>query len=78
MVELCHFMGILVLTMARPNDVRRAKFAHFDLQRLVWHKHDTKGIKLSRATYEYACRSVAIHPRVAAIVRAQRERCSAW
>ena len=53
---------------------KQAKFAHFDLGRLVWHKHDTKGIKLSRATYEYAYRSVPIHPRVAAIVRAQRER----
>ena len=74
MVELCNFMGILLLTMARPTEVMQAEFAHFDLEQLVWHKHNTKGIKLSRATYEYAYRSVPIHPKVAELVRAQRER----
>lgn len=74
MLELCNFMGILFLTMARPAELRLAKFEHFDLERRVWHKHNTKGIKLSRATYEYAFRTVPVHPRVAAIVAQQRER----
>ena len=73
MTELCHFMGILFLTMARPSDVYHARFEHFDLDRLIWHKHNTKGIKLSRALYEYESRSVPIHPRVAAIVRTQQQ-----
>ncbi|MGR6465802.1 tyrosine-type recombinase/integrase [Rhizobium sp. PAMB 3182] len=74
MLELCHFMGILFLTMARPSDLSKAAFEHFDLEKLVWHKHNTKGIKLSRSIYEYAYRSVPIHPRVAAMVRSQRQR----
>ncbi|MCW2307359.1 tyrosine-type recombinase/integrase [Rhodobium gokarnense] len=74
MEELCHFMGILFLTMARPNELRHAEFAHFDLDQLIWHKHHTKGIKLSRAVYEYAYRSVPIHPKVAELVRRQRSR----
>jgi len=73
MTELCNFMGILFLTMARPSDLYHAKFDHFDLNRLIWHKHNTKGIKLSRSLYEYEYRSVPIHPRVAEIVRAQRQ-----
>lgn len=74
MTELCNFMGILLLTMARPNELQKAEFAHFDLEQLIWHKHNTKGIKLSRATYEYAYRSVPIHPRVASMIRSQRAR----
>ncbi|MBO6674111.1 MAG: integrase family protein [Rhizobiales bacterium] len=73
MQELCHFMGILFLTMARPKELREAEFSHFDLERLIWHKHNTKGIKLSRQPYEYAFRSIPIHRRVADIVRAQRQ-----
>lgn len=72
MAELCRYMGILFLTMARPSDLNTAEFAHFDLQKLVWHKHNTKGIKLSRSIYEYAYRSVPIHPKVAEMVRTQR------
>lgn len=74
MTELCHFLGILFLTMARPNELRHAKFEHFDLKELIWHKHNTKGIKLSRSLYEYAFRSVPIHPKVAEIVSLQRQR----
>jgi integrase len=74
MQELCNYMGILFLTMARPSDLTNAEFEHFDLEKLVWHKHNTKGIKLSRSLYEYAYRSVPIHPRVANMVRAQRAR----
>lgn len=74
MAELCRLMGILFLTMARPSDLATARFEHFDLGKLVWHKHNTKGIKLSRAAYEYAYRSVPIHPKVAELVRAQRSR----
>ncbi len=74
MLELCHYMGILFLTMARPTELVHAEFEHFDLERLIWHKHNTKGIKLSRAVYEYAYRSVPIHPRVAELVRRQRDR----
>jgi integrase len=74
MLELCNYMGILFLTMARPSDLAKAEFDHFDLQSLIWHKHNTKGIKLSRSIYEYAFRSVPIHPRVASMVRAQRQR----
>jgi len=74
MQELCNFMGILFLTMARPSDLTKAEFDHVDLETLVWHKHNTKGIKLSRSLYEYAYRSVPIHPRVAAMVQAQRDR----
>ena len=74
MVELCNFMGILFLTMARPTELMHATFDHFDLERLIWHKHNTKGIKLSRAASEYAYRSVPIHPKVAELVRQQRAR----
>ncbi len=74
MRELCAFLGILMLTMARPMELRHARFEHFDLERLIWRKHDTKGIKLSRATYEYSHRSVPIHPKVAELVVQQRER----
>ncbi len=74
MTELCRLMGILFLTMARPSDLATARFEHFDLEKLVWHKHNTKGIKLSRAAYEYAYRSVPIHPKVAELVWAQRSR----
>lgn len=74
MQELCNYMGILFLTMARPSDLNKAEFGHFDLEKLVWHKHNTKGIKLSRSLYEYAYRSVPIHPKVADMVRAQRAR----
>lgn len=73
-IELCAFMGILLLTMARPSDVRNAEFAHFDLDRLIWHKHNTKGLKLSRRAAEYAYRSVPIHPKVAEFIVAQRQR----
>lgn len=74
MLELSNYMGILFLTMARPSDLNRAEFDHFDLEKLVWHKHNTKGIQLSHATYEYAYRSVPIHPKVASLVLAQRQR----
>lgn len=74
MQELCNYMGILFLTMARPSDLNNAEFSHFDLEKLVWHKHNTKGIKLSRSLYEYTYRSVPIHPKVADMVRAQRAR----
>ncbi|WP_320310627.1 hypothetical protein [Mesorhizobium australafricanum] len=74
MQEFCNFMGILFLTMARPSDLAKAEFDHFDLDKLVWHKHNTKGIKLSRSLYEYAYRSVPIHPRGAMMVQAQRQR----
>ncbi|MER8995573.1 integrase family protein [Mesorhizobium sp. M0678] len=74
MQELCNFMGILFLTMARPSDLAKAEFDHFELEKLVWHKHNTKGIKLSRSLYEYAYRSVPIHLRVAGMVQAQRLR----
>ncbi|MGX9147233.1 tyrosine-type recombinase/integrase [Mesorhizobium sp. 128a] len=74
MQELCNYMGILFLTMARPSDLNKAEFSHFDLDQLVWHKHNTKGIQLSRSLYEYAYRSVPIHSRVAAMVRVQRAR----
>ncbi|RNC90773.1 MAG: DUF4102 domain-containing protein [Oricola sp.] len=72
--ELCQFMGVLLLTMARPVEVRQAEFAHFDLEQLIWHKHATKGLKLSRRVAEYSYRSVPIHPKVAEIVLAQRQR----
>lgn len=72
MQEFCHFMGILFLTMARPKELTEAEFSHFDLEKLIWHKHNTKGIKLSRRPYEYAFRSIPIHQRVADIVQAQR------
>ncbi|WP_246811530.1 hypothetical protein [Mesorhizobium silamurunense] len=39
MQELCNYMGILFLTMARPSDLNKAEFSHFDLEKLVWHKH---------------------------------------
>ncbi|TIV37008.1 MAG: DUF4102 domain-containing protein [Mesorhizobium sp.] len=74
MLELCNYMGILFLTMARPSDLNKAEFDHFDLEKLVWHKHNTKGIQLSRSLYEYAYRSVPIHARVADMVQAQRQR----
>ncbi len=74
MAELCNFMGILFLTMARPSDLAKAEFSHFNLETLVWHKHNTKGIKLSRSLYEYAYRTVPIHSKVAAMVLAQRDR----
>jgi integrase len=74
MQELSAYMGILFLTMARPSDLNNAEFSHFDLEKLVWHKHNTKGIKLSRSIYEYAYRTVPIHPKVAAMVEAQRIR----
>ena len=74
MQELCNLMGILFLTMARPSDLANAEFDHFDLEKLIWHKHNTKGIKLSRSLYEYAYRSVPIHSRVAGMVQAQRAR----
>lgn len=74
MLEFCHFMGILFLTMARPVELKHARFDHFDLENLIWHKHDTKGIKLSRAASEYAYRSVPIHPKVAEIVQQQKSR----
>jgi len=74
MHELCNFMGILFLTMARPSDLAKAEFGHFDLEKLVWRKHNTKGIKLSRSIYEHAYRSVPIHLRVAGMVQAQRLR----
>lgn len=74
MIELCAYMAILILTMARPNEVKNAEFGHFDLEQLVWHKHNTKGLKLSRKSAEYAYRSVPVHPRVGAIVAAQRQR----
>ncbi|RYE61415.1 MAG: hypothetical protein EOO82_01915 [Oxalobacteraceae bacterium] len=70
MQELSHYMGILFLTMARPSDLNNAEFDHFDLDKLVWHKHNTKGIKLSRSLYEYSFRTVPIHPKVADMVRA--------
>ena len=76
MQELCNFMGILFLTMARPGDLVKAEFDHFDLDKLIWHKHNTKGIKLSRSLYEYSYRSVPIHPKVALMVRAQHRRWS--
>jgi integrase len=74
MAELCNYMGILFLTMARPSDLASAEFAHFDLVQLIWNKHNTKGIKLSRSLYEYAYRTVPIHSKVAAMIRAQRDR----
>jgi len=74
MTELCNFLGILFLTMARPNELKQAKFEHFDLKRLVWQKHNTKGIKLSRSTYEYAYRAVPIHHKVAELVQKQKDR----
>lgn len=74
MQELCHFLGILFLTMARPNELRQAKFEHFDTEQLIWHKHNTKGQKLSKATYEYASRSVPVHPKIIEIVTKQKER----
>ncbi|WJR67101.1 integrase family protein [Neorhizobium sp. CSC1952] len=74
MRELCNYMGILFLTMARPSELNNAEFSHFDLEKLVWHKHNTKGIKLSRSLYEYSYRSVPIHPKVAEMVQAQRAR----
>ncbi len=74
MVELCNYMGILFLTMARPTELKHAEFSHFDLDNLIWHKHNTKGIKLSRAPSEYAYRSVPIHPKVAELVRHQQGR----
>lgn len=70
--ELCNYMGILFLTMARPSDLANAEFEHFDLQKLVWNKHNTKGIKLSRSLYEWAYRTVPIHSKVAEMVLAQR------
>ncbi len=75
LVEFCNYLGILFLTMARPVEVKSARFDHFDLtDRLVWRKHDTKGVKLSKATYEFISRAVPIHPKVAELVRAQRSR----
>ncbi|MCZ7469814.1 integrase family protein [Agrobacterium sp. O3.4] len=74
MAELCNYMGILFLTMARPSDLASAEFTHFDLVQLIWNKHNTKGIKLSRSLYEYAYRTVPIHSKVAAMIRAQRDR----
>ncbi|TGS57631.1 integrase, partial [Mesorhizobium sp. M1D.F.Ca.ET.183.01.1.1] len=33
MQELCNYMGILFLTMARPSDLNKAEFDHFDLEK---------------------------------------------
>lgn len=74
LAELCNYMGILLLTMARPSDLTHAEFEHFNLDTLVWNKHNTKGLKLSRSLYEYAYRTVPIHSKVAAMIRAQRDR----
>ncbi len=74
MLEYCRYLGILFLTMARPSDVKRAKFEHFDLENLIWNKHNTKGIQLSRQTYEFSYRSVPIHKKVAELVTEQRKR----
>ncbi|MDX8443072.1 hypothetical protein [Mesorhizobium australafricanum] len=52
MQELCNFMGMLFLTMARPSDLAKAEFDHFDSDKLIWQKHNTEGIKLSRSLYE--------------------------
>ncbi|MGR9424368.1 hypothetical protein [Rhizobium leguminosarum] len=41
---------------------------------LTMARHSTKGIKLSRAAYEYTYRTMPIHSRVAQMVRAQRSR----
>jgi hypothetical protein len=38
MLELCNFRGILFLTMARPSDLAKAEFEHFELETLVWHQ----------------------------------------
>lgn len=74
MIEFCNFMGILFLTMARPAELKQARFDHFDLEKLIWHKHNTKGLKLSKSTYEYAFRSVPIHAHLAKIIQSQRAR----
>lgn len=74
LIEFCAFMGILLLTMARPKELLDARFDHFDLERLIWHKHDTKGIKLSKSLYEYEYRSVPIHRRVGELVKQQQAR----
>lgn len=74
MIETCNFMGVLFLTLARPIELMRAEFSHFDLDRLIWHKHNTKGMKLSKSIYEYEYRSVPIHTKVADLIRVQRER----
>jgi integrase len=74
MSEFCTFLGILFLTMARPKEVKNAKFEHFDFDKLIWHKHDTKGLKLSRSLYNYSFRSVPIHQRVVDLVSEQRQR----
>ncbi|WP_245451942.1 hypothetical protein [Mesorhizobium waimense] len=70
MQELCNFMGIRFLTMPRPSDLAKAEFGHFDLEKLVWPKHNAKGIKLPRSLYEYTYRAVPIHLRVAGMVQA--------
>ncbi len=74
LVELCNFMGILFLTMARPTEVKHAKFSDFDIEKLVWNRRNTKGMKLSRATYEFEFRTVPIHPKVVELIRFQRAR----
>ena len=74
MQEFSAFMGILFLTMARPNELKQARFEHFNLDELIWHKHNTKGIKLSRAAFEYSYRTVPIHPKVAELINHQKER----
>lgn len=73
MREFCAFLGILFLTMARPTELRHAKFEHFDLERMIWHKHNTKGLKLSRSAYEFAFRSVPVHRKVIELVQQQHD-----
>lgn len=43
MQELCNYMGILFLTMARPGDLNNAEFSHFDLEKLGLAQAQHKG-----------------------------------
>ncbi|MFB9980395.1 hypothetical protein ACFSQQ_37820 [Mesorhizobium kowhaii] len=56
------FHGHPVSDHARPSDLAKAEFGHFDLEKLVWPKHNVKGIKLpvrSTSTPTVRCRSIS-------------------
>ncbi|MDD9920431.1 MAG: tyrosine-type recombinase/integrase [Alphaproteobacteria bacterium] len=72
MQELCRYLGILLLTMARPSEVLNAQYSHFDHEGLVWKKHMTKGIKLSNQD-EYSFRAIPIPQAVSDLIRQQKE-----
>lgn len=73
MIELSNFLKMILFTMARPNEILHAEFSHFDVRKNIWHKHNTKGIKLSKAYVEAATRSIPVHPVVIQAIEMQYE-----